>query len=134
MDEPPPVPTRIPVEADMSPAADTTQAKYQLDRLLALGSARSMYRMAPSDSTLAEEGVARAVHYVMGDQITILLNSAGEAERMEVVGQTRGIHLEPIEGEVGIADSLAVPDTAAVPDTLTVPDTAKVVGRGGAGG
>jgi hypothetical protein len=68
--------------------------------------------MAPSDSVLAETGEALAVHYVMGDEITILLNSAGEAERMEVVGQTRGIHLEPIRGEVGIVDSLTVPDTA----------------------
>jgi lipopolysaccharide export system protein LptA len=128
LDEPPPVPTRGAVEAAQPTEADTTQSDYQLDRLLAMGGARSMYRMAPSDSILAEEGGALAVHYVMGDEITIILNSAGEAERMEVVGQTRGIHLEPIRGEVGIVDSLVVPDTVAVPDT------AKVVGRGGRGG
>lgn len=138
-DEPPPVPTRIAPEVDMAPVADTSNPDYQLDRLLAQGGARSMYRMAPSDSILAAEGEALAVHYVMGDEITIILNSAGEAERMEVVGQTRGIHLEPIRGEVGIVDSLVVPDTMVVPDTLLVPDTlvipdtAIVGGRGGGG-
>jgi hypothetical protein len=102
---------------------DTTETDYQLDRLLALGGARSMYRMAPSDSVVAEEDGRLAVHYVVGDEITILLNEAGEAEKMEVVGQTRGIHLEPIAGAAPVPDTSAVPDTVAVPDTLMGPDT-----------
>jgi hypothetical protein len=105
-------------------APDSSGTAYQLNRLLAQGSARSMYRMAPSDSTLAEEGGQFAIHYVVGDEITILLTEEGEAERMEVVGQTRGIHLEP----TGIPGMVA--DSVIVPDTMVVPDTSGVVRRG----
>jgi hypothetical protein len=88
--------------------------------------------MAPSDSVAAEEPGQFAVHYVIGDVITILLNEAGEAEHMEVVGQTRGIHLEPLSQGRIVVDSTAVPDTAAIgpgagglgiDTTGTVPDT-----------
>jgi lipopolysaccharide export system protein LptA len=94
--------------------ADTGQARYQLERLVASVRARSMYRMAASDSTVAAEGSQFAIHYVVGDEITILLNEEGEAERMEVMGQTRGIHLEPIARRGVIVDSVAVPDTSRV--------------------
>jgi lipopolysaccharide export system protein LptA len=111
---------------------DSTGAEYRLRQLVASGRARSMYRMAPSDSVAAEEPGRFAVHYVIGEVITILLNEAGEAEHMEVVGQTRGIHLEPLSQGRIVVDSTAVPDTAtigpgaagpAVDTTGTVPDT-----------
>jgi len=106
-------------------AGDSTGSRYELERLLAIGRARSMYRMAASDSTVAEEPGRFAVHYVVGDRITILLNDEGEAETMEVEGQTRGIHLEPIERSGTPPDSLAPPDTLTVPDTLAPPDTSQ---------
>ncbi len=129
--EPPPV-----ADPAGGTPADTTGTDYVMERLLAQGNARSMYRMAPSDSTLAAEGGHFAIHYVVGDEITILLNAAGEAEKMEVTGQTRGIHLEPTGVEPPVADSLSLPDTVVVPDTLVVPDTMVVpdtsgVARGG---
>jgi lipopolysaccharide export system protein LptA len=77
------------------PDADSTGSRYRLDRLVAKASARSLYRIEPSESTLMEEEARLAVHYVVGDQITILL-SEGEVERMEVEGSTRGVHLEPV--------------------------------------
>jgi hypothetical protein len=126
-DEPEPVDP--PPEDDPDPdlgrgaaEADSAGAKYRLERLVAKVEARSMYRMAPSDSTVAEEPGRFAVHYVTGEEITILLNEEGEAEHMEVVGQTRGIHLEPL-AQAAMADSLAPPDTAAVepPDTASIP-------------
>ena len=73
-----------------------------------------MYRMAASDSTVVAEGGQFAIHYVVGDEITILLNEEGEAERMEVIGQTRGIHLEPVALRGEAVDSVAVPDTSGV--------------------
>ena len=76
--------------------------------------------MAPSDSAVAREGGRFAIHYVVGDEITILLNEAGEAEKMEVVGQTHGIHLEPVARPGMGADSVVVPDTMVVPDTSGV--------------
>ncbi|MCJ7630103.1 MAG: hypothetical protein MUO50_17145, partial [Longimicrobiales bacterium] len=94
--------------------ADSARAGYQLKQLVARGNARSMYRLAPSDSTLAAEGKRLAIHYVIGDEITILLNSEGEAERMEVVGQTRGIHLEPVPGWGIPVDTVVVPDTSGI--------------------
>jgi len=105
-------------------AVDSAGGGYQLQRLLAQGSARSMYRMAASDSIVAEEPGQFAIHYVVGDEITILLNPQGEAEKMEVVGETRGIHLEPLGRRALGIDSLAV-------DTLLVPDTSAVRRPGG---
>ncbi len=108
-----------PEEAVLEPdleamTADTSRSEYQLHQLLALGRGRSMYRMAPSDSAVVAAGGRFAVHYVVGDAITILLNEEGEAERMEVMGQTRGIHLEPLMREGRPGDTIAVPDTAGV--------------------
>jgi hypothetical protein len=127
----------MPVVPDMPEVidADSAETEYRLQRLLAQGTARSMYRMAASDSTIAADPGRFAIHYVVGDEILILLNDAGEAERMEVTGQTRGIHLEPV-GPTGVAvDTIAV-DTVAVDslavDTVVVPDTARVSRRGGA--
>lgn len=88
------VPLRMMVAPEPSP--DSAQGGYELRRLVAQGNARSLYRLAPSDSTLAEEGGPPAAHYVVGDEITILLKD-GEVESMEVKGQTLGIHLEPAE-------------------------------------
>lgn len=111
------------------PNADTAQgtggaaadsASYRLDRLIARVGARSLYRMAPTDSAqVGEEGEEEAegeermaIHYVTGDEITIVMNQ-GEVERMEVSGDTHGIHLEPVtEERRGVP-----PDTTAVPPT-----------------
>ena len=78
--------------------------------------ARSLYRLIPSD-TAALPGIdAPAIHYVMGDEITIIMNE-GEADQLEVQGRTRGFHLEPLP--LSNPDSLAVDSTIAV-DTMTV--------------
>jgi len=122
-------------------AVDTPadQADYRLEQLVARVSARSMYRMAPSDSTLAAEGERLAIHYVIGDEITILLNEDGEAERMEVIGQTRGIHLEPLPGKGEPVDTVAVPDTSGISRGGQRPGPARsglglVLTGGGSGG
>ncbi len=70
--------------------------------------ARSLYRLLPEDST-SRAGVDRpAVHYVMGDSITIHM-TGGEVQEMQVVGQTRGIHLEPLRAGTQQADSASTP-------------------------
>jgi hypothetical protein len=91
-----------------SPGAD---GQYEIERVVARGGARSLYRLPPDDSTAVPGVDPPAVHYVMGDEITLLMED-GEVQSMEVVGQTRGVHLEPL----GTAppDSLAVaPDSTA---------------------
>jgi len=87
--------------------ADTSQPRYRLDRLVARGNARSLYRVAPSDTT-APPGSPDAIHYVIGRVITVILTN-GEVERMDVEGP-RGLHLEPRSGS---------PPPAATPDTMT---------------
>lgn len=90
--------------------AQPDSAKFRLDRLVARVDARSLYRLAPTDSTLVEEEDHRlAIHYVMGSEITIIMKE-GEVDRMEVSGQTRGIHLEPM----AIRRRPIPPDTTAV--------------------
>ncbi|MEZ4414692.1 MAG: hypothetical protein R3E10_02990 [Gemmatimonadota bacterium] len=87
---------------------------YTLERLDARGAARSLYRMEPSDSTRV--GEARlALHYVVGNAITIVMVD-GDVDHMEVQGQTKGIHLEPL---APVPDSLA-DSTAVRPDTARV--------------
>ncbi len=88
-------PLEVPREVEAPPAAQGDSASYRLERLIARSRARSLYRMAPSDSTLAEGDERRAIHYVVGEEITILMKE-GEVDRMEVSGATQGIHLEPV--------------------------------------
>jgi hypothetical protein len=81
------------------PPADSTEAGARagvdVDRIVAIASARSLYRL-PSSHPAAVAGVdPPAVHYVVGDRITIVMRD-GEVDHMEVVGSTTGIHLEPL--------------------------------------
>lgn len=117
------------VEPDPFLPPDTLADEYRLEELRAVGSARSLYRMLPSDSVTRPGIDPPAVHYVTGSTILIVMVD-GEVDRMEVEGPTRGWHLEP-ERRAQARDSLLVPDSAlAPPDTGAVPpDT--VVSRGG---
>lgn len=71
-----------------------TSDELEVDSIVAIGGARSLYRLPPNDSTARPGTDPPAVHYVVGDRITIQM-SGKEVEAMRVVGQTRGVHLEP---------------------------------------
>ncbi len=107
--------TLRPVSDSAQVAADSTAGgNYEVERIVARVGARSLYRMPPEDSTAVVGVDAPALHYVMGDEITIVMNQ-GEVEVMEVVGQTRGVHLEPLRPGGSPRDTLvAASDTAAV--------------------
>lgn len=114
--------TFVPVDTIESrgSAADTAQSAYRIDRITARGDARSLYRLPPSDTTAVAGVDAPAVHYVLGDEITIVMVE-GEVDRMEVTGQTRGMHLEPVPvTEDSLAAQTAGIDTATALDTTTV--------------
>ncbi|GMV04365.1 MAG: hypothetical protein AMXMBFR53_06460 [Gemmatimonadota bacterium] len=121
------------VELEDLPPGDTITDEYKLDELRAMGSAKSLYRMLPSDSTLLPGVDAPAVHYVTGKTILIVM-LRGEVDRMEVEGPTRGWHLEPerVAKDSAAADSMAAPpDTGGVrPDTASAAP-ATVAGAGG---
>jgi lipopolysaccharide export system protein LptA len=100
--------------------ADTTlgatgeggETGYEVERIVARVRARSLYRLPPEDSTAAPGIDPPAVHYVVGDEITLVMED-GEVQSMEVVGQTRGVHLEPLAAppapdSVGAGDSIRV--------------------------
>lgn len=100
--------TFVKVEPRIDQPGDS--AHYDLDRLVAQGNARSLYRILPSDST-ARPGIdPPAVHYVLGKTITIVLDS-GQVDHMEVE-EPNGWHLEPLGHSV--KDSTASTDTARV--------------------
>jgi hypothetical protein len=98
---------------------DTTRADYELDRLVALGNARSLYRLVPSDSTSRPGIDAPAVHYVTGSGITITMLD-GEVDHMEVTGPTQGWHLEP-ERRVAQGDSVPSDTARITRDTIPAP-------------
>lgn len=126
--------SRVELE-DLAPG-DTITDEYKLDEMRAMGSAKSLYRMLPSDSTLLPGVDAPAVHYVTGKTILIVM-LRGEVDRMEVEGPTHGWHLEPDRAK---KDTTATDSMAAPPDTGGVrPDTAsaappRVGGRRSGGG
>jgi lipopolysaccharide export system protein LptA len=118
--------TFVPADSAAAPVSesDTAQTAYVIEQIVARLGARSLYRLPPSD-TMAVPGVdAPAVHYVLGDTITIVMVE-GEVDRMEVIGQVRGVHVEPVPVQTADsleADSIAV-DTATVSDSSAVADT-----------
>ena len=115
----------------VAPARDT--AATELERLLAIGNARSFYRIRRDGAETAgpggpdtppgegggEEG-RMARNYVIGDRITIRFR---DGDPLSVHGtRAIGLFLEPVEGEgnTGPPDSAAAPDTAATaPDTVS---------------
>ncbi len=140
------------VAADSATAGQVMgENRSRLETLTAVGEARSLYRMTPSDTAATEPDGPPALHLVEGNQIRIHMRGR-EVVKMEVEGQTVGYHLEPLPpgsaeaaGDTAAAaldsanaapdtaaaalDSAAVsPDsTAATPDIATVaPDTARV--------
>jgi lipopolysaccharide export system protein LptA len=104
--------------------ADTTlgasaETEYEVERIVARVGARSLYRLPPEDSTAAPGVDPPAVHYVIGDEITLVMED-GEVQSMEVVGQTRGVHLEPLSTP---SDSMAIaPDSAATANDFSSAD------------
>jgi hypothetical protein len=110
-------------------AAETATEDQEMESVAAHGRASALYRLTPSDTT-ARAGVdPPALHYVVGDRITITM-AGGDVDDLHVVGQTRGVHLEPLAPRA--APDTLVPDTLAgdtragdtVPrDTLTGRDT-----------
>ncbi|MEX2472992.1 MAG: hypothetical protein WEA34_12465 [Gemmatimonadota bacterium] len=87
------------VETVVAAASDTVSAGapsgVDVDRIVAIASARSLYRLPSSDPTAVAGVDPPAVHYVVGDRITIVMHD-GDVDRMKVVGSTTGVHLEPI--------------------------------------
>ncbi|MSR35410.1 MAG: hypothetical protein EXR95_02030 [Gemmatimonadetes bacterium] len=89
--------------------ADSARSDFQIERLSAIGKARTLYRIEPSDSARARGDRNPAIHYVTAASI-VLDCKGGEIRSMEVHGQTEGVHADPTPTRV---DSAGVrPDSA----------------------
>lgn len=108
--------TSAPLEAAPSMGNDDQQ-NYRVETITAKVQARSLYRLTPSDTTASPGIDPPAIHYVTGDEITILMRE-GQADRLEVQGRTHGFHLEPL--------SSSEPDSSGVDSTRI--DTTRVNG------
>ena len=96
---------------DSTVAGDTTRAA-RIRELIALGSAKSYYHLAPADSTIRRP----AINYVLGREIVIsFLNQ--QVSRVTVSEQAAGVYLEPR------ADTTAAPrpETTSRAPTVTSP-------------
>ena len=102
---------------------DPDSAKHpRLELLIARVNARALYRLPPADTASggnpACTGPGRfAVHYVVGDSITITMQD-DEVDEMNVVGQVVGQHLEPPAcAPASPADTTAAPVPAPADTT-----------------
>ena len=95
------------------PVAETSGPEARLRRMVASANARALYHVREEE----EAGGGRiAVNYVIGKQV-ILWFHADEVERVNVVGPSTGVYLEPIPPATnGQSDSLETP-----PDTSVQP-------------
>lgn len=100
---------------------DSTQA--ELERMLATGNARSLYRMTPSREERADPNLKRGINYVIADTIDLSF-AGGEVDIATVRGLKKGVYLDPIKADTARADTLARDsgqvaraDSAAAPRT-----------------
>jgi lipopolysaccharide export system protein LptA len=90
------------------PPAPGDTAKTEIERLLAIGNAHSLYRMR-ADSTRPRE-TKQGLNYLIGDRIDLTFK-AGEVDVAHVRGLKQGMYLDPDNGAP--ADSAAADTSAA---------------------
>tara|TARA_B100001123_G_scaffold450538_1_gene621829 strand:- start:2738 stop:4312 length:1575 start_codon:yes stop_codon:yes gene_type:complete len=99
-------------------APDSVGEQYRIERLMAVGEARSFYRIEPNDSDRDRGERRLSIHYVTAAAITLELDD-GAIAKMEVRGQIEGTHAKPTL--IGIpSDSITAPgDTAGADSVIT---------------
>ena len=113
-----------PLRADTAAAAGEDEA--ELERMLAMGSARSLYRMEPSrDSTGASPG-RPGINYVIADTIDLAF-VAGEVETANIRGLKQGLYLDPDTAGAGAARVDAAGTPSAGPGAELRPSPAAPV-------
>ncbi|HEX6913554.1 MAG TPA: hypothetical protein VF142_24320, partial [Longimicrobium sp.] len=95
---------------------DTAQgdsASAELERMLAWGNARSLYRLAPSrEDRERDPNAKRGINYVIADTIDLAF-AEGEVDVANVRGLKRGVYLDPVRADSAGRDTLPR-DTGAV--------------------
>lgn len=105
-----------------APAPPPGERDAELERVLAMGNARSLYRLTPSqgEGSAPDPDARRGINYVIGDTIELRM-AAGEVETATVRGLKRGVYLDPAAPAPAEtpapAESLPPPAPAAPPAT-----------------
>jgi len=128
------------LRADFAVVHDSTarRPKSDLQHVTAFGSARALYHVDASDTTVKNR---KGINYSRGKRIDIAM-VASKVQSVDVVGQTDGVYLEPVPPQrdtshaAGDTTHAAHPDTthAAHPDTTHAlppapPDTSRAPAR-----
>ncbi len=81
-----------------------TAASPTIRELVARGTAKSFYHLAPRDTAAKQP----AINYVTGKIITVAFDQ-GKVQRVTVAGQSHGVYLEPQQPSGAPSDSVAAP-------------------------
>jgi lipopolysaccharide export system protein LptA len=92
----------VPVARPDTARSDSTEA--QLERMLAFGGARSLYRMRPSREQ-ADSAAKMGINYVIADTIDLSFLE-GEVDIATVRGLKKGVYLDPLNADSARADTL----------------------------
>ncbi|HST58710.1 MAG TPA: hypothetical protein VLK84_08485, partial [Longimicrobium sp.] len=94
------------------PAARPDSANAELERMLAVGSARSLYRLRPSREEQQRNPNGKVgINYVIADTIDLAFTE-GEVDIATVRGLKRGVYLDPLPADSTRRDTTARDSTA----------------------
>lgn len=94
-----------------APVAAGSGEDAELERVVAMGNARSLYRMTPTREERPDPGARRGINYVIGDTIDLTF-AAGEVELATVRGLKRGVYLDPVQTAAAAPGAGAPADAA----------------------
>lgn len=104
-------------------AAPGGEGEAELERVLAWGNARSLYRLTPSREGVQTPGAKRGINYVIGDTIDLAF-AEGEVDVATVRGLKRGVYLDPAP-----APAPGTPRPEETPAPAAAPPADAPVGR-----
>ena len=101
-----------------APAAREGEREAEIERVLAMGNARSLYRLTPSRDESADPDARRGINYVIGDTIDLAFLD-GEVDVATVRGMKKGVYLDPAQAAAAPAgaEPAGPPAPAAEPET-----------------
>ncbi|HEX6042062.1 LptA/OstA family protein [Longimicrobium sp.] len=104
---------RVLGDSARAPAQRDTTGSVELERMLAWGSARSLYRLAPSREDARNPTARRGINYVIADTIDLSFFE-GDVDVANVRGLKRGVYLDPVQARDSTRADTLPPDSAAV--------------------
>ena len=104
-------------DAPAPAAAPPGEREAEIERVLAMGNARSLYRLTPSREDRADPDARRGINYVIGDTIDLAFLD-GEVDVATVRGMKKGVYLDPVQAAAAPAGG----EPAGPPAPATEPE------------